>query len=651
MRAPIVFKLRDISVLSISVSLACLVGSSSAQAPATRQIPSSGTGVFSSSTPGTVNTNGPELDPGLSSADTHDGGNDAVGNVSINRSIRHDAKGSGVAMPGNAHPKSNPALNLSIDGLNFNQQRYADHGNQFSIEPPDQGLCAGNGYVLESTNDVLRVYKADGTPATGTVSLNQFYNYPAAINRSTGASGPSITDPSCLFDQDTQRWFHVVLTLDRVGTSSTLSGKNHLDLAVSQNANPLGIWTIYSIPVQDDGTGGTPNHQCPGGPCLGDYPHIGADKNGIYLTTNEFPFFGAGYIGSQIYALSKQALASGASTVSVVQYNTADPSTNTASGLPGFTVWPAVSAGQSPSEFGGTEYFLSSLAIFQNSGTDSRLQLWSLTGTSALNSGGAPTLTSSLVNTEGYGIPGYARQPGVGTQGVGQAPGGGNIDFPLGQCLNIPTCATRYILGTRDPYTETINPLAGNDSRMQQVFYANGKLWSSLGTGLLYNGGASFGDGLAYFILHPKASGGTPTATVDLQGYLGDPNLDLTYGTVAVTKSGRGIISFTATGPSNYPSVGVAGLDDKVGAGTVQITAPGQGANDGFTGYKAFGAGPRWGDYGAAAVDGDSIWFAQEYIGQTCSLTQYLASTPFGTCSASRASLGNWGTRITEVTP
>jgi hypothetical protein len=575
--------------------------------------------------------------------------------VQLNRSLpkaeANAAKGKHVKMgAGQVHAKSNPVLDVNVDGVNFYQSRYADNGNQFSLEPPDQGLCAGNGYVLESANDVLRVFSTSGSAVTGAVSLNKFYGYPSAINRTTRAYGPELTDPSCLFDQSTQRWFHVVLTLDRVGSSSRLSGTNHLDLAVSQTADPLGTWTIYRIPVQNDGSAGTPNHGCAGGPCLGDYPHIGADSNGIYLTTNEFALFGQGYNGSQIYALSKRALEAGAANVNLVQYNTSDASVNSASGLPGFTVWPAVSAGASASEFGGTEYMLSSLAIYQDSGSDSRLQLWSLTNTSALDQGGTPTLTNSLVNTQPYGIPGYARQPGVGTNGVGQAPGGGDIAFPLGQCLNDPACSSAHILGYPDPYTETINPLAGNDSRMQQVFYANGKLWASLGTGLVYGDG-SFGDGLAYFILHPKASGGTPTATVDKQGYLGDPNLDLTYGTVAVTQSGRGVISFTATGLNTYPSVGFAGLDDKIGAGIVQIAAAGAGANDGFSGYTTFGSRPRWGDYGAAAVDGNSIWFAQEYIGQSCTLSQYVASSPFGTCAATRAAFGNWGTRIAKVTP
>jgi hypothetical protein len=641
--------LQKSSLLNLSCILALMSAPVFAQTTQTRQIRSSGTGYFAATPAGSLNVGGPELDPGITSAANHDNGNTASGKVSINRTMPHHSDRGEVEMHDKHEQNSNPGLDLSVDGLNFHSQRFADHGNQFSIEPPDQGLCAGNGYVLESTNDVLTVFNTSGNPLTGTISLNKFYGYPSAINRSTGASGPSITDPSCYFDQDTQRWFHVVLTLDRVGTGPQLSGKNHLDLAVSQSSDPLGNWTLYRIPVQDDGTDGTPNHSCPGGPCLGDYPHIGADKNGIYLTTNEFPLFANGYIGSQIYAMSKQALASGSNNINLVQYNTADPSTMNATGLPGFTVWPAISSGESPSELHGTEYFLSSLAIYQNSGVDSRLQLWSLTNTKALRDGGTPTLTSSIVNTEPYGIPGLARQPGMGTDGIGQAPDGGNVDFPLGQCFNDPTCATKHVLGFPDPYTETISPLAGNDSRMQQVFYADGKLWSSLGTGIGFTSTSS-GDGLAYFVLVPKASGGTPTATVHLQGYLADPNLDMTYGTVAVTGKGKGIISFTATGPKNYPSVGFASLDDKLGVGPVQIVAAGVGANDGFSGYLIEGGNPRWGDYGAAAVDGKSIWFSQEYIGQSCTLSQYMSSTPFGTCSATRGAYGNWGTRIAKVT-
>jgi hypothetical protein len=626
-----------------------------AQQSYTRQIPAGGTANFQ--TPATASgTSTIELDPAFAGGDTHDGGNDATGSITLNRPVNPNPHPGQAHGNGSQRAKSNPEINLSFDGLNFFQQRFADNGNQFSVEPPDQGLCAGNGYVLESTNDVLNIFNTSGIsvlPGAKAVSLNQFYGYPSAINRSTGQFGPSLTDPSCYFDQAAQRWFHVVLTLDRVGTSSSLSGTNHLDLAVSQSANPLGNWTVYRIPVQDDGSQGTPNHKCAGGPCLGDYPHIGADANGIYLTTNEFPFFAGGFHGAQIYAISKQALVSNASSLNIVQYDTAAASTNTASGLPGFTVWPAISAQSSPAEQGGIEYLLSSLAVFQDSGVSNQLQLWSLTGTSALLSGGAPSLTSSLVNTEAYGIPGRARQPGTGTNGVGKAPGGGNVDWPLGQCLNDTACATA-LNGAKFPHTEVISDLDANDSRMQQVYYANGKLWASLGTGIAFDNPQASSDGLAFFVLHPQADAGTPTATVVGQGYVAAPDLDVTYGTVAVTESGRGVLSFTATGPGTYPSVGYTSLDAKIGAGPIHISTPGVGAQDGFSGYVAENfpnpRRPRWGDYGATALDGNSIWFAQEYIGQSCTLAQYEAPL-FGRCGNTRGALGNWDTRITKVTP
>ena len=85
----------------------------------------------------------------------------------------------------------------------------------------------------------------------------------------------------------------------------------------------------------------------------------------------------------------------------------------------------------------------------------------------------------------------------------------------------------------------------------------------------------------------------------------------------------------------------------------IHIASEGLGVSDGFTSYKAFVGDPprtRWGDYGAAALDGNSIWIASESIEQTCTLTQYLTA-PIGSCGGTRTSLANWGTRISKVTP
>jgi hypothetical protein len=130
--------------------------------------------------------------------------------IAGNSSTGHDGA-TGDGQGGNS-----PATKLanSFDGINHRQHRLANGGNQFSVEPPDQGLCVGNGFVVAAVNDALRVYDKTGKPLTAVQDLNSFYGYPAMIDRKTGTVGPFVTDPSCLFDAATQRWFMTVLTLD-----------------------------------------------------------------------------------------------------------------------------------------------------------------------------------------------------------------------------------------------------------------------------------------------------------------------------------------------------------------------------------------------------------------------------------------------------
>ena len=454
--------------------------------------------------------------------------------------------------------KSNPTLVTSFNGLNHRNQRLANGGNQFSLEPPDQGLCAGNGYVLETLNDVARVYDRSGNPLTGAIDLNSFYGYPAAINRTTGVRGPFITDPSCLFDTATQRWFNVVLTLDVDPATGAFLGTNHLDLAVSTSANPTGSWRVYSLPVQDDGTQGTPNHGCTldgttPGPCLGDYPHIGADANGFYITTNEYSFFGPEYKWANLYAFSKQALAANASSVTVVQLGTA----TSAGGNPGFTVWPAQSpAGQFQTDNGGTEYFMSSDAAAEANGTGSsnRIWAWQLTNTASLGTA-SPSVTLS---TRPVAVGSYAVPP-ASEQKAG--------DYPLGQCLNDASCAT-FLLGGPDPYAPNAeSPLDSNDSRMQQVWYANGKLWGALDTAVTVGGENRAG--IEWFVVNPSSG------KLAKQGYLAVAGNNVTYPAIAVTPSGRGVMAFTLVGRDHYPSAAFASIDALAGVGPVQVAAEG----------------------------------------------------------------------------
>ena len=247
---------------------------------------------------------------------------------------------------------------------------------------PDQALCVGNGYVVEAVNDVINVFNTSGqsvlpdntstnivagfpTDVNHAVDLNSFFGYGPAINRATGIRAQFVTDPSCLYDAATQRFFVVVLTLETVPTTGAFTQQNHIDIAVSQTSNPTGGWNIYRLDVTNDGTNtGGVNP----GPYLGDYPHIGADANGFYVTTNAYPWCCNGFAGAQIYALSKAQLAAGAANVSDAAHRHVGHGqcarATPARPSPGFTVWPAQSPGTGSFESsnGGTEYFLSSNA-------------------------------------------------------------------------------------------------------------------------------------------------------------------------------------------------------------------------------------------------------------------------------------------------
>jgi hypothetical protein len=625
------------TVASVGASVSATHASTATIAPTTVPLTMVGTSSFTggvTSTDPAVDTT--EIDQATTGdTDASDGVDFGAG---VNRSLPPVVTGHGRSINSNKRAKSSPSLGTHFQGLNFHDQRFANGGNQFSVEPPDQGMCAGNGFVLESVNDVAQVYDTSGTPLLNggnAVDLNTFYGYPPAIVRSgpnVGQRGPSITDPSCLYDKATNRFFMVVLTLDHVGLTASLSGTNHLDIAVSNTGDPTGSWTIYKLPVQNNGTDGTPNHHCSLGFCLGDYPHIGADANGIYLTTNEFSVFGPGFYGAQVYAIGKSFLEGG--TGSVVLFNTLGA---TADGA-GFTVWPAQSPGTTfDLSNGGTEYFLSSNAVFSDLGTSSNIYQWSLSNSSSLNTlTPAPSLQVRSIPVQTYAVPPLA------TQQAGSR--------PLSQCIAdtviFPTCNVS-VAGIGSHNNATFGPpngkLNSNDSRFGQVDYANGKLWGALGTAVNVN--SQNRAGVAYYAVNPSSG------KLVLQGQAGLANTDLTYPTVGVTDSGRGIVSFTLTGDTDYPSAAYAPLDASVGMGDVAVAQAGAGPWDGFTSYVVFGSGrPRWGDYGATAVVGNSIWAASEYIAQTCTYAQYLIA-PQGQCGGTRGALGNWSTHISKITP
>jgi hypothetical protein len=490
-----------------------------------------------------------------------------------------------------------------FNGITHRDQRLAGGGNQFSLEPPDQGLGVGNGFVVEAVNLAVSVYSTSGTPL-GIAALNGFLGLAPAIDRSSTPPvfGPFTSDPRVYYDAPTGHWFLSLLEIDTSPSTGALLGHSAVYVAVSKSNDPTGIWNIYSFDTTDSGN--------PGCPCFGDQPLIGADQNGFYITTNEFSILGPEFNGAQIYAISKTALESTTSPLAI--HIPGGPLAESIS----YSVQPATTPPNGTYEpaNGGTEYFMSALDF---TGTlDNRVAVWALTNTSSLNTA-SPSLTLSnvVISSEVYGLaPASQQKPGP---------------LPLADLLkqkNNPLGVTS---------NEQLELIDSDDDRMQQAVFAAGSLWTSLGTVVkLPNGPARAG--AAWFIVTPSWSGGTLTATVTKQGYLAANQESLTYPSIGVNAAGKGIMTFTLVGPDYYPSAAYATIDSVSGVGAIQIAANGALPDDGFTGYAAFGGRvARWGDYTAAVADSEgSIWIATEYI-------------PGGP----RTLLANWGTFVGRIVP
>ena len=553
-----------------------------------------------------------------------------------------------------------PELALTFRGINHREHRLASGGNQFSVEPPDQALCVGPGHVLEAVNTTLRVYDKAGGAVTAPISLNDFFGYTPAIVRSNPpVFGAFTTDPICHFDADSGRYFLAILTIDQDPTTGNFTGKNRIDLAVSATSDPTGVWNRYKLPTQDDGTEGTPDHGCDpispadAGPevtspaaCLGDYPHIGADKNGVYLTTNEYSLFsdgsngGAPYTGSQIYAISKKQLVAGAADPTTVHFESP-----TLGPFRSFTVWPAVSA---PTQFatgnGGTEYFLSTtLGDGSETGnpapSENRIGVWSITNTRSLDAA-TPRLRlqNRLVPAIRYAVPPQATQKAGPT--------------PLGDCLNdrsdtlAPGVGCWGLFVNAQPTVlEKETGVDAGDGRMQQVVLDRGKLYGAFGTAVTVGGQAKAGVG--WVEVDPSLEGGRLRASVEDAGYVAVAGNNVTYPAVGVSRSGKVVMAATLVGDDHYPTATYTVLGSE--RPTVRVISEGVGPKDGFAGYQAFGGGrPRWGDYGATAFDGDRLWLASESIEQSCTLGEYLTGA-IGSCGGTRTALANWATRVSAV--
>ena len=485
----------------------------------------------------------------------------------------------------------------------YDQRVVADNGNQFSLEPPDQALAVGNGYVVEAVNNALEVYDMSGRPLLAApVSTNRFFNQVSEINRASPQlqQGPSLSDPRAYYDPDLKRFFVVEWATLNDASGAPLNISVQF-VAVSKTADPTGAYLIYSFE--------TTNPTVKGCPCFPDYQQVGTDKNGLFITANLFGISGSAFAGAKIYAVSKTALANG-TAATIVEFKP----------MPGdFTVHPTVvpPGGSFASAGNGTEYLVESQADLTASGTAKSVNIFAISNTASLAKA-APVLQLAKVSapSQVYGNASSGVLPPA-VQADGPRPLGG----PAGLHQPVPL-------------------LDGGDARVGSTpVYVDGHVWTVIGTAVT---GAQYSyDAVAWFNVGVKGGAGGLQAAVSSQGSIVAPaGVSLLYPVIAMPVGGKGAIGVTVTGPASYPSTAVIPISSAGKTGSIEMSAIGVLPDDGFTAYSTYGGAGvgRWGDYGAASVAEDgTLWLANEFVPDTSVYP--------------RTSLANWGTFVTHYTP
>ena len=293
----------------------------------------------------------------------------------------------GSSPSSSAAPGKSPTTSLlaNFNGVSSADSATVNYGAEF--EPPDQGLCVGNGYVLEPVNSSYRVYSTSGHSLAGPYNVNDLFNV---------GSLQFTSDPRCYYDATTNTWFATVLF---IATNSTGFGTtSDLLLAVNPSGDPLTPWTQYVLDTTD-----SKNKGCNAklGGCFGDQPTLGIDQYNLYVTTNEYGITSNTANPAQIFAFAKRDLVNGGH----VHYASFKNILN-ADRSPAYSVQPAISTGAPDAE-----YFLDSLD--PNGTGDNRVGVWALTNGGVVATGGTPTLSTTIVASDSYAVPPGATQKGA----------------------------------------------------------------------------------------------------------------------------------------------------------------------------------------------------------------------------------------------
>ena len=560
------------------------------------------------------------------------------------------------------------------------------------IEPPDQGLCAGNGSVVETNNiGEILVYNTALQRQSAPIPLDTVMGLTSQGYSSGG-------DPSCEYDSSNGgHWFFTeIVSANPEAAGGAFTGcfagvaNGCLEgIAVSTGSSPFGPYNVYFLHADY-------NPAEPGYPSLlNDFAKISVTRDAFLLFYDEFPLksslpgMGGGFFnGAQQYAFDKNALEQGRPvTVNgapnpnfiVARQNMgllATPDGNcdgTGGGIAGVTCWVAdipaqpADAGQYDNHNGGSGFMIGGLDFLSfatlPSPGDNRMAVWDWTGLSSLDTGGGNVKFGGelFTGTNPY----YNPENAVG-DGILAAQKAGPI--PLGDECG----AAGLSVGTSPPASCPENGLNTNGDFMTEASQSQGQVWSAMSTQVNQTFGTSseLHMGAVYWVVNTDSFDTTGQFTITNQGYVSAAHEDLNMPAIAsegtggngkaimlftlsgtggpTAKKGAGFFPSTAYGRMTATSLGLSGS-------TINVADAGQSPQDGFSEYQGYPGltRPRWGDYswGIYLPGGSNrLYFANEYI-QSKNCTGKKFTLTIGTCGGTRDGFANWGTSVNYVVP
>jgi hypothetical protein len=447
-------------------------------------------------------------------------------------------------------------LLANFDGIDAIQNA----ATAFDLEPPDEGLGAGNGYVVNFVNVTGAVYNTHGGMVQGPFYLNTFFGEDPAAN---------ISDPRVYYDANTGHWFATVIEYT-FNADFTAVTESHVDVAASRSSNPTGAWNIYQVDASSPTHGGCP--------CLGDYPILGLDGQNVYISTQEFTGDLQHYNGAQLYILPESELTAGKPSVHEAAFDNLQ-----AGGTLAFRVQWAQEPSTAPAEF--------AMSTLDPAGSgDNRIAVWAVTHRGAVARGGMPELSSRIVSSEGYFL-----QPPT------QTPAG--------------FCSGDYCADGGEATTGLVD--SGPDS-MFETQYANGMVVGAMGTGVNISGDNGPEAGIGWLAVKPSIQNGMVAGSTHVarQGYLASRGLGLLYPHLNMAKNGSMAMTFGLGGPNTFLSAATSVAAPGRGFGQVTVIQSGVTSDNGFTGTDAQGGVGRWGDYsnGQVIQGTNRVWLATQYI-------------------------------------